>query len=275
MLTDKQLHTRTDEELMEELKRGRQEALGFLFDRYYRLVFSVALKILRDRGEAEDLMQEVFIEIYRRIEVFNPDKGSAKTWILQYAYHRSLNRQKYLTLRNFYDQTEETDLESHEFAHSMKGWNGLTYQDWGLSTIVFQIRIRIPEPVVPVPLFSVHKRLMAPCRLHRSGRIRRRILLPPRAPRSRRGDCARTRRDPASAPRDTRRNENPLPEQRPLPVHEPVGGSSCFVGGRDRLPQNLYRMTRGPSGCMADLLPTRKPGSGYLRFRVRPTHNVQ
>lgn len=131
MLTDRQLHTRTDEELMEELKRGRQEALGFLFDRYYRLVFSVALKILRDRGEAEDLMQEVFIEIYRRIEVFNPDKGSAKTWILQYAYHRSLNRQKYLALRNFYDQTEETDLESHEFAHSMKGWNGLTYQDWG------------------------------------------------------------------------------------------------------------------------------------------------
>ena len=99
MLTDKQLHTRTDEELMEELKRGRQEALGLLFDRYYRLVFSVALKILRDRGEAEDLMQEVFIEIYRRIEVFNPAKGSAKTWILQYAYHRSLNRQKYLALR--------------------------------------------------------------------------------------------------------------------------------------------------------------------------------
>ena len=131
MLTDKQLHARTDEELMEELKRGRQEALGFLFDRYYRLVFSVALKILRDRGEAEDLMQEVFIEIYRRIEVFNPDKGSAKTWILQYAYHRSLNRRKYLALRNFYDPAEETDLESHEFVHSMRGWNGLTYQDWG------------------------------------------------------------------------------------------------------------------------------------------------
>ncbi len=131
MLTDKQLHARTDEELMEELRLGRQEALSLLFDRYYRLVFSVALKILRDRGEAEDLMQEVFIEIYRRIEVFNPNKGSAKTWILQYAYHRSLNRQKYLALRNFYDQREETDLENYEFSHSMRGRNGLTYQDWG------------------------------------------------------------------------------------------------------------------------------------------------
>lgn len=131
MLTDSHLHTRTDEELMEELKRGRQDALSFLFDRYYRLVFSVALKILHDRGEAEDLMQEVFIEIYRRIEIFNPAKGSAKTWILQYAYHRSLNRRKYLALRNFYDRTEETDLESYEFAHSMSEWNGLTYQEWG------------------------------------------------------------------------------------------------------------------------------------------------
>ena len=130
MLTDSHLKTRTDEELMEELKRGHQEALTFLFDRYYRLVFSVALKILRDRGEAEDLMQEVFIEIYRRIDIFNPSKGSAKTWILQYAYHRSLNRRKYLALRSFYDYSEKTDLENYEFAHSINGWNGLTYQDW-------------------------------------------------------------------------------------------------------------------------------------------------
>ena len=98
MLTDIELKTITDEELMNELKGGRQEALTYIFNRYYRLVFSVALKILRDRGEAEDLMQDVFIEIYRRIKLFNPAKGSAKTWILQYAYHRSLNRKKYLSL---------------------------------------------------------------------------------------------------------------------------------------------------------------------------------
>ena len=130
MLTDIELKTITDEELINELKRGRQEALTYIFDRYYRLVFSVALKILRDRGEAEDLMQDVFIEIYRRIKLFNPAKGSAKTWILQYAYHRSLNRKKYLALRHFYDNPEDSALNQYEYSNSLNDWNKISYEDW-------------------------------------------------------------------------------------------------------------------------------------------------
>jgi hypothetical protein len=41
--------------------------------------------------------------MYRKVENYDPAKGSVKTWILQYAYHRSLNRQKYLNLRSSYD----------------------------------------------------------------------------------------------------------------------------------------------------------------------------
>ena len=130
MLTDIELKTITDEELINELKRGRQEALTYIFDRYYRLVFSVALKILRDRGEAEDLMQDVFIEIYRRIKLFNPAKGSAKTWILQYAYHRSLNRKKYLALRHFYDNPGDSALNKYEYSNSLNDWNKISYEDW-------------------------------------------------------------------------------------------------------------------------------------------------
>ena len=115
---------------MEQLKLGHQDALSVLFDRHYRLVFSVALKILHDRGEAEDLMQEVFLEIYRKIENFDPTKGTAKTWILQYAYHRSLNRQKYLNLRNFYDGQDGGDIEVWELPQSHSSWNGLTFDEW-------------------------------------------------------------------------------------------------------------------------------------------------
>lgn len=115
---------------MEHLKRGHQDALSVLFDRHYRLVFSVALRILHDHGEAEDLMQEVFLEIYRKIDSFDCAKGTAKTWILQYAYHRSLNRQRYLHLRNFYDGQEESDFSQWELPQSQNGWNGLSYQDW-------------------------------------------------------------------------------------------------------------------------------------------------
>jgi len=122
--------TPSDEELIHQLRQGHQDALSVLFDRHYRLVFSVALKILHDHGEAEDLMQEVFLEIYRKVENFDPAKGSAKTWILQYAYHRSLNRQKYLNLRRFYSEQQVSDLDGWELSHNSNGWNGLTYQDW-------------------------------------------------------------------------------------------------------------------------------------------------
>ena len=115
---------------MESLKQGHSNALSILFDRHYRLVFSVALRILHDHGEAEDLMQEVFLEIYQKINQFDPSKGSAKTWILQYAYHRSLNRQRYLNLRSFYDGNGSVELEQWELPHNWSRWNGLTYHEW-------------------------------------------------------------------------------------------------------------------------------------------------
>jgi RNA polymerase sigma-70 factor (ECF subfamily) len=129
-LTLSQLQALSDEALMEHLKRGYHDALALLFDRYYRLVVSVAFEILHDRGEAEDLMQEVFFEIYRVIDNFDPSKGSAKTWILQYAYHRSLNRRHYLNLRHFYDGQQISELDVLEPSCSSDTWNGLTFDEW-------------------------------------------------------------------------------------------------------------------------------------------------
>ena len=92
-----------DDILAIELQSGHTEALGVLFERYFRLVFDTAGRILRNRGEAEDLVQDVFIEICKKAGLYDPQKGSLKTWILQYVYHRSLNRKKYLSLRGFYN----------------------------------------------------------------------------------------------------------------------------------------------------------------------------
>jgi RNA polymerase sigma-70 factor (ECF subfamily) len=100
------LHKESDEALIEYLRSGNAEALAELFDRHSRVVFGVAFRILRDRGEAEDLMQDVFLEIYRDAARFDPVRGSVRTWLLQYAYHRSLNRKKYLQRRSFYEFSE-------------------------------------------------------------------------------------------------------------------------------------------------------------------------
>jgi len=104
----------SDLELMNRLRDGEQEALSHLFDRYHRLVLNIASRIVRDRGEAEDLMQETFFELYRLVERFDSRKGTVKVWIVQLAYHKSLNRRRYLALRGAFDERQTTEFDPPE-----------------------------------------------------------------------------------------------------------------------------------------------------------------
>ena len=105
------LRSLADEVVIAHLQAGHDDALGVLFDRYHRLVLHVALKILRDVGEAEDVMQNVFMEIYKVAAQFDPVRGTTKMWILRYAYHRSMNRRKQLQVRHFYANTDIAAIE--------------------------------------------------------------------------------------------------------------------------------------------------------------------
>lgn len=101
------LQTYGDEDLMGQLVAGNDDAFAVIFDRYHRLVLVTALRIVCDAGEAEDLAQAIFLEIYCKAAQFDPGKGILKKWILQYAYHRSINRKNYLMLRQFYRPSAE------------------------------------------------------------------------------------------------------------------------------------------------------------------------
>ena len=92
----------SDEELMQRVAVGCQDAITALFDRYHHLVFDVALRIVRDPGEAEEVVQTVFLDIYRAVANFDPRKGIPRVWILQYAYHRALHRKRHLVSNHFY-----------------------------------------------------------------------------------------------------------------------------------------------------------------------------
>src|SRR5215510_4233231 len=99
----RELERLSDNEVMASLQAGSHDALAVLFDRYHRLVWSIALRIVRDEGEAEDVTQIVFLDIFRAAAQFDPGRGTTRTWLLQYAYHRALSRKRYLGVRNFYD----------------------------------------------------------------------------------------------------------------------------------------------------------------------------
>lgn len=91
-----------DAEVMATLHAADGQALAILFRRYARLVYRVAVNILRDTGEAEDVTQEVFLEVYRKAHLYDPSRGSVRGWVLQYAYHRSLRRKGALSRRAAY-----------------------------------------------------------------------------------------------------------------------------------------------------------------------------
>jgi RNA polymerase sigma-70 factor (ECF subfamily) len=101
-----------DAELMLCLQEGRDDALAVLFDRYQKLVLSIALRIVRDPGEAEDVTQIVFLDIYRAVAQFDPNKGNAKVWLMQYAYHRAINRRQHLQGRQFYNGAELEEFDT-------------------------------------------------------------------------------------------------------------------------------------------------------------------
>jgi RNA polymerase sigma-70 factor (ECF subfamily) len=94
--------TRSDAELIAGISAEDGEAFEALFRRYVRLVSKVAAEILRDRSEAEDATQEVFLEVYRKAHLYDPSRGSVRVWLLQYAYHRTLRRKAALGRRAAY-----------------------------------------------------------------------------------------------------------------------------------------------------------------------------
>jgi RNA polymerase sigma-70 factor (ECF subfamily) len=96
----------SDEALMAEVCRGSREALAILFRRYARLVRGVALRVLKDAAEADDLVQDVFLLIHRLCRTFDQSKGTAQFWILQMTFRRAVSRRRYLSARHFYTRVE-------------------------------------------------------------------------------------------------------------------------------------------------------------------------
>lgn len=125
----------SDESLLSQVCKGNGEALAALFTRYAHVTRGVAVRILRDTAEAEDLSQDLFIFIQRKCAIFDSSKSSARSWIIQMAYHRAIERRRYLTTRQFYSRGDEDGMrntvvgvptdESDYSAEAVFGRNGL------------------------------------------------------------------------------------------------------------------------------------------------------
>jgi RNA polymerase sigma-70 factor, ECF subfamily len=92
----------SDESLAEHLQNGNADALTVLFERHSPLLFAIARRILRNAAEAEDAVQQIFLDVFRSIHRFDPQKGKFKTWLLMFGYQRILNCRRALVSNRFF-----------------------------------------------------------------------------------------------------------------------------------------------------------------------------
>jgi RNA polymerase sigma-70 factor (ECF subfamily) len=100
----------SDECLIARICQDDRQALAELFRRYAVKVRGIATRLLHDRQEAEDMVQEVFLLVHRDCHKFDPSRCSASFWILQMTHFRTISRYRYLTSRQFYRHAEVEEL---------------------------------------------------------------------------------------------------------------------------------------------------------------------
>ncbi len=82
----------SDLALATAIRSGDQSAMAALYDRYSSIVYSVALRVLQDTGAAEDVLQDIFMQLWRQPTAFDASRGNMGAWLAVIARHRAIDR---------------------------------------------------------------------------------------------------------------------------------------------------------------------------------------
>jgi RNA polymerase sigma-70 factor, ECF subfamily len=82
----------TDSMLISRIRAGDEDALAALHDRYSQVVYSVALRVLGETTQAEDILQEIFLQLWRNPQTFDSNRGSLGAWLAVITRHRAIDQ---------------------------------------------------------------------------------------------------------------------------------------------------------------------------------------
>ncbi|WP_293871271.1 sigma-70 family RNA polymerase sigma factor [Flavobacterium sp.] len=111
----------TQEELLPLLLRKDEKGFTKLYDMYSKSLFSIITNLMNDREEAEDVLQEVFVKIWKNIDSYNESKGRLYTWMLNIARNSTIDK-----LRSKGFNNSKKNLSSDNFVHLLDDSNKLT-----------------------------------------------------------------------------------------------------------------------------------------------------
>jgi len=81
-----------DEDLLGLIEAGDEGAFEALYDRHSRVAYSLAYRLLGEAGAAEDLVQDLFLTLWRGAALYSPSRGSVRTWLLAILHNRGIDR---------------------------------------------------------------------------------------------------------------------------------------------------------------------------------------
>lgn len=103
----------TDHELIDRIKLGDKEALREIYSRFSQAVYNLAFRMLRDREDAEEVVQEIFLQVWNKAGTYERTRGAVSTWIINIARSRSIDKLRTLGYRDRNTELDEEKLNSN------------------------------------------------------------------------------------------------------------------------------------------------------------------
>lgn len=107
----------SDDQLVSLVTQGDRDCLGVLYDRYGRAVFGFTLYLLKDPHRAEEVTQEVFLNVWLKADKFKPERGTFHAWLMTMAHHRAIDEIRRDSRR--WERMEQAARENAPQQHSL------------------------------------------------------------------------------------------------------------------------------------------------------------
>jgi RNA polymerase sigma-70 factor (ECF subfamily) len=113
----------SDEVLLSAVARGAVWAMDMLYERYSRILYSLAYRMVADHQVAEDLLQDAFLAVWRRATSYSPQSGAARSWIVSIMHHRTIDYLRALRRRSSLKEATWEEVESDERIAFPDAWD--------------------------------------------------------------------------------------------------------------------------------------------------------